>query len=133
MVKHPQAPTRWVLPTEPQSVALARSLARTTLGGWSLNPDRVDDVLLIVSELVTNALVHARPTVAFALLQLPGGLRGEVSDHGPLASLIPCHVDHAATSGRGLRLVGEVSDKWGVDWDLDKGVKTVWFEVTVSV
>ncbi|MYS47932.1 ATP-binding protein, partial [Streptomyces sp. SID5998] len=49
------------LPPTPGAVPSVRRRVRAVLGGWDLPTGAADDVLLVVSELVTNALVHARP------------------------------------------------------------------------
>ncbi|MFD0473641.1 ATP-binding protein [Nonomuraea thailandensis] len=77
------------LPPEARSVAYARRLTRATLAGWGVTPETIDDATLVVSELVTNAVTHARPPITLSLTRKPGGLRAEITDHGALAPLVP--------------------------------------------
>jgi DNA-binding NarL/FixJ family response regulator len=88
--------------------------------------DALDTVQLLVSEVVTNAVVHAgsRPTVAVILL--PEAVRIEVADDNP-AGLAPRKAAEEDESGRGLLLLDSLAAKWGVD--ASEHGKTVWFEV----
>ncbi|MFC9848510.1 ATP-binding protein [Streptomyces sp. NPDC060223] len=110
-----------------RSVPAARRFTCEALADWGLaQADRTDDVLLCVSELATNALVHGVPPGrGFQLcLRYEGDvLRVEVHDGGPGAPRI---ADDADEGGRGLLLVAALSDKWGVA-ERDPG-KVVWCE-----
>ncbi|AEN12575.1 MULTISPECIES: ATP-binding protein [unclassified Streptomyces] len=92
----------------------------------------VDDVLLCVTELATNALVHGVPPGRGFKVGITWGegLRIEVHDSGggrvrPAADLFP-----DAEGGRGLVLVGALADAWGVG-ERDPG-KIVWCEFAAS-
>ncbi|WP_316745306.1 ATP-binding protein [Streptomyces sp. MK7] len=104
---------------ERRSVPAARAFAREALADWKLT-GRADDVLLCVSELATNALVHgAPPGRGFLLRLLPyddgGGLRVEVHDSGDGVPAVPRpDAGEPGEGGRGLLLVAELADKWGV-------------------
>ncbi|MGZ9928283.1 ATP-binding protein [Streptomyces sp. NC-S4] len=76
--------TRW-LPHCPESASTARRIASTVLHAWNVDDDTIDHALLVVSELVTNALEHALPPVTLHLQQTEhdGTLRIEVDDGGP--------------------------------------------------
>lgn len=114
---------------ERRSVPGARRFAYETLAGWGLaEAERTEDVLLCVSELATNALVHGVPPGRhFRVFLRRGGrgdaLRVEVHDSG---GGIPRVVDDADEGGRGLLLVAALSDTWGVR-ERDPG-KVVWCE-----
>jgi two-component sensor histidine kinase len=77
-------------------------------------------VLLCVSELATNALVHGVPPGRGFLLRLvpydeDGGVRIEVHDSGDGVPVLPRQdVQEPCEGGRGLLLVSELADKWGV-------------------
>jgi anti-sigma regulatory factor (Ser/Thr protein kinase) len=76
--------------------------------------DLVDDAATIVSELVTNAVLHAGSTVHLSVFPHDGGVRievGDVSSHLPRWS----PVEVGATSGRGLILVNQLSSRWGAE------------------
>src|SRR5437868_10585819 len=112
----------WPLSAAPQSVGDARDHARAFLGQWGLN-DLADDVLLVISELVTNAVVHAAPPILLSLHLYGQALRGEVSDHCCTKPL-PLTVDFDQERGRGLAIVSAYTYRWGVD-PLPDG-KSVW-------
>ncbi|MFG2195509.1 ATP-binding protein [Streptomyces sp. NPDC048639] len=112
-----------------RSVPAAREFAAQALVDWGIG-DRVEDVLLCVSELATNALLHGVPPGrGFKLFLLRDGVAGplriEVHDSGEGHPRIP---DTAAggEGGRGLMLVEALADKWGVG-ERDPG-KVVWCE-----
>ncbi|MFE1910539.1 ATP-binding protein [Streptomyces anandii] len=113
---------------ERQSVPAAREFARQALSDWAVPAPPHDDILLCVSELTTNALLHgAPPGRGFRLRLLPGRdtLRVEVHDSGPGT---PSPTTPTDESGRGLLLVTALSAKWGVG-QRDPG-KYVWCEFT---
>ncbi|MET9479799.1 ATP-binding protein [Streptomyces sp. NPDC087420] len=111
------------LPARYEAVRGARQFTRTTLDQWELD-DRFDDVALVVSELVTNALRHALPAdtprepqdspVRLHLMRWKSRLVCAVRDpshSSPVAR--ETDEDCAAESGRGLFLVDSFSDTWG--------------------
>ncbi|MGI5456840.1 ATP-binding protein [Streptomyces sp. CA-249302] len=110
-----------------RSVPAARDFTRGSLEHWDLvDWPRTDDLLLCVSELVTNAVLHGVPPGRGLLLRLKydGELvRTEVHDSG---SGVPGIADVADEGGRGLLLVAALADKWGVG-ERDPG-KLVWAE-----
>jgi anti-sigma regulatory factor (Ser/Thr protein kinase) len=111
------------LPAQPMSVPLARSWAEGWLAGSPVPPARRDLVLLVVSEMVTNAVQQGDGPVRVALEADGSSLRIEVFDPGHrLPVLGPSDLD--ATGGRGLQLVDAVCDAWGVEEAVDG--KTVW-------
>lgn len=110
---------------------LVRQFVREALVDWACE-SRADDVLLCVSELVTNALLHGVPPgrgfrVHLYLEPADGVLRVEVHDSGD-GEVRPVAADPApdAEGGRGLLLVSALADKWGVG-ERDPG-KVVWCE-----
>ncbi|SFE74185.1 Anti-sigma regulatory factor (Ser/Thr protein kinase) [Actinacidiphila alni] len=117
---------------ERRSVPAAREFAREALTEWGYG-SREDEVLLCVSELATNALLHGVPPGrGFLLLlrrDLGGALRVEVHDSGggrPHMAEGPERGRDQAECGRGLVLVDALADKWDVA-DRDPG-KIVWCE-----
>ncbi|WP_338673063.1 ATP-binding protein [Streptomyces sp. SCSIO 30461] len=119
------------LPSLPESAAIARRLTQhVLLRQWALSPGIAEDVILLVSELVGNAVQHTGARAfGLRLLRRPGRIRVEVRDPSRgLPCLLP--VRDLDTSGRGLTLVDKLSTRWGVDL-LPRG-KTTWFEMRVS-
>jgi hypothetical protein len=85
--------------------------------------DVVDDVALLVTELVTNSVLHARSSFAVELSSDGAGVRIAVSDRsrrGPGRKHLPAD----STTGRGLTLIEALTAEWGVDSHPDG--KTVW-------
>jgi hypothetical protein len=110
-----------------ESPGRARRIIDLALEGE--DPELVDRARLVVSELVTNAVVHARTPVEVRIVQLRPGWRIEVTD----SSLDPVRTRRPATqarSGRGLEIVERVSDAWGAEFD--GAHKVVWAEIGLS-
>lgn len=111
------------------SVRLARQFATEALRGWELAA-LVDPVTLIVSELATNAVVHARSPFSLRLELAPTALRIEVADCGSgLPNLVA--PDPTGAGGRGLLLVAQLSVAWGVEAG-SPPCKTVWCELALD-
>lgn len=113
-----------VLPIDGRSVAAARRLLRDALDGHPAA--NTDDAVLMISELVTNAVRHAHSLLRIEILVAEQTLRVEVVDDDPALPVAP-DPHHSATSGRGLRIVDDLADRWGVT--PGSSGKTVWFEV----
>lgn len=114
---------------EPRSVTRARRWALEAAAAWEI-PESVNDRLaLVVSELVSNAVTHARSTFRVNLRRRGATIRGEVLDADPRP---PIELNPAprATAGRGLMIVRHMTDRAGVDDTLSG--KAVWFEIDVS-
>jgi anti-sigma regulatory factor (Ser/Thr protein kinase) len=111
------------------SSAAAPARARGALEALkdAVAPDRLRDVTLLVSELVTNAVRHAEGGIVRLIVRVAGGvLRVEVHDPGHGFDLGPAPSDPLRASGWGLVLVEELADRWGVD--TTPGTR-VWFEI----
>ncbi|WP_182875431.1 ATP-binding protein [Microbispora sp. H10670] len=113
-----------LLPAVGASVATARSLVRRELGRWGLDT-LVDDCCLIVSELASNVVRHGGNVFTLRLGSNGCWVYGEVFDQG---DGVPCQrdADPESVSGRGLLIVDELADDWGVA-AAGRGGKTVWF------
>ncbi|GGS96987.1 hypothetical protein GCM10010156_63960 [Planobispora rosea] len=96
---------------ETESVSGARRFARDTLTGWGLGGTLVDTTELVVSELVTNAVLHGEGPLGLRLLR-GQRLVCEVSDRSPAVPIM-LEVTGTDDSGRGLRLVNRVARRWG--------------------
>ncbi|MFB7271711.1 ATP-binding protein [Streptomyces sp. NPDC056244] len=123
---------RWS--SHPQCVALARLELRKALAGWGLS-ELEDSAVLIVSELLSNAGLHARVTpeqvIETRYFRSSGGLRIEVHDGCP-GRPQPRVPDSEAADGRGLLLVEALADEWGVAERVGPG-KVVWASLAVPV
>ena len=108
-----------------RSSSHARRFVAAALERWDCER-ALDVVLLLVSELVTNAVVHAGSRPDVAVILLPHALRVEVADNDPAGPRARVAGDEDE-SGRGLLLLDQLSTKWGVD--ASPTGKTVWFEV----
>lgn len=118
-----------MFPAEPASVAQARQHLVEALEDWG-EAAAVEVVELLVSELVTNAVLHAGSPVELVVRRQPGRVRVEVGDD---SSMAPHRrdSDEEATVGRGVDMVEMLAEQWGVDTDVADG-KVVWFEVSAS-
>lgn len=127
MASHPLR-ENWTVWRVPQAVGHARRFTRRTLRSWNVPEDAQDAVLLIVSELVTNALVHTDGRVRLDLTLVNHRLRVAVADASPRTPVKPTSIGWEATGGRGILLVEAMSAAWG---SLPvSGGKQVWSEVT---
>ncbi|WP_236052914.1 ATP-binding protein [Streptomyces musisoli] len=120
----PGAPSRR-LPPLPESAVVARRFVRSVLDG--VPPDMVDTAELLVGELVTNAVIHARTEIEVLAWVVEGRAHVRVSDHRPGSGLVPHDRHPYACTGRGLALVEELAAAHGVHSGADR--KTVWFEL----
>lgn len=117
---------RLPLPQEPASARTARSFVGDVLAD-SPASECADTATLLVSELVTNALLHARTDVEVVVRVDPARVRVEVHDAlERLPSLLAQPGDTLA--GRGLHIVDELAAGWGAE--PQNGGKTVWFELS---
>lgn len=113
------------LESDPRLVAAAREFVRSRLTAWEI-AELVDSAAVIVSELVTNAVLHARTVIQLRLSLERRSLRIEVFDENPrLPTTSSCPPE--ATSGRGLALVSALASSWGIEHS-DDG-KVVWAEL----
>lgn len=79
----PGQPGIWVLAHRPESAGVARRVTRDMLQGWGVDEECADLVLLVVSELVTNAVEHALPVALRVEQPTEGTVHIEVDDGGP--------------------------------------------------
>ncbi|MDN3026769.1 SpoIIE family protein phosphatase [Streptomyces sp. S.PB5] len=120
----------WTVWRVPQAVGHARRFTRRTLRTWGVSADTTDTVLLIVSELVTNALVHTDGRVRLDLTLVNHRLRVAVADSSPRTPAKATSIGWEATGGRGILLVEAMSDTWGTV--PVSGGKQVWSEVALE-
>ncbi|MCA2221513.1 SpoIIE family protein phosphatase [Nonomuraea aurantiaca] len=120
----------------PQAPAAARRFVRQVLGEWQLS-HLTEDAVLLTSELVTNAVVHAGTGLELTCRldpnAVPTRLEIEVDDHHPTL-IVPAAEspppDGMATTGRGLALAGMLADAWGVTYT--GAAKRVWVRMELD-
>ncbi|MFF5156222.1 SpoIIE family protein phosphatase [Streptomyces sp. NPDC000348] len=118
-----------VAQTEPERISVARQQLRELLHDWP-SPDQVDSAVLLLSEMLTNVLVHT-DTDALLLAEVTDGqggrrIRVEVSDTGDDLPHLR-RPGELASSGRGLVLIEILAHSWGV---VPRGTgKSIWFEL----
>ena len=123
---------------EPAAAAAARRFVRQTLQSWDItarawDPDRVvDDAVLLTSELVTNAVVHAGTALDVTCRLVSGELEVAVRDRHPARTLpdIPKAASASAERGRGLLLPSALATSWGVTYA--RTAKAVWFRMSLA-
>ena len=115
-------------PAEATSVPTARRFVRATLVDLGLST-AWDAAELLVSELVTNAVLHARTEFSVEVLRDGDLVRVSVHDRSPVVPR-PRSYGTDSTTGRGMRLVATLAVAWGVD--RHDGGKAVWFEVRAA-
>lgn len=115
-------------PRTPHAARLARRFVEATFEGWALQRELLDDVLLVTSELVTNAVRHAASDVFLGLTRTGDGVRVTVGDASPAppAARAP---RSGTLDGRGLFMVDAIARAWG--HDVRDGGKVVWAEFGV--
>jgi anti-sigma regulatory factor (Ser/Thr protein kinase) len=120
---------RLELPVGPLAARTARRYLVSCLDGVAA--DVIDEVLLLTSELVTNAVLHGVAPIRLQLHRRGGTLRVDVSDGGVPFAVTPVPVwSRTAEGGRGLLLVDALASDWGSQDQEDASPgKTVWFEL----
>ncbi|MCW2500866.1 MAG: ATP-binding region ATPase domain protein [Frankiales bacterium] len=118
-----------VYPPCAASAAEARELVTGLCVQWGVE-EICDDLALVVTELVANAIRHAGTDIALSLQAIDGGVRVEVRD-GSTRPLRPRAPRIADEGGRGLLLVDALCHRYGVEAEPDG--KRVWVELLVEV
>ncbi|MEU6537700.1 ATP-binding protein [Streptomyces sp. NPDC047000] len=121
------------LPATPEAVRAARGSAGEVLASWGVADELADSVVLVTSELVTNAVTHSgSERIVYRLYGTGGVVRVEVEDQNRGHRLpAPRRPGPEEQSGRGLLLVGTLSRDWGVAPAPDGGPgRVVWAELT---
>ncbi|MCX4865800.1 ATP-binding protein [Streptomyces sp. NBC_00257] len=124
------------VPHGPAGVGQARHRMREQLRSHGVSDSVVDDAVLILSELLSNACRHGRPlgrhtdvgdgdVRAAWRVDRTGGLTVEVTDGGGPTRPIPATPSVTARGGRGLNIISALADEWGVR-DSSSGEVTVW-------
>jgi anti-sigma regulatory factor (Ser/Thr protein kinase) len=111
----------------PTAAAEARAAVLACFEGL-LSADKLDDVLLVVSELVTNGVLHGHGDVDVRMSSDGKIVTGTVTDEGHGFDGRPRPPDPRRIGGHGLHIVGRVAEQWG----LGDGATSVWFEIRVA-
>ncbi|MFD4261789.1 ATP-binding protein [Streptomyces sp. NPDC058534] len=116
------------LPREPESAAAARRLVRTALAAWSLD-EQIDDAMVVVTELVSNAVGHGRlSSIRVVVSRLADNcVRIGVVDRSKAIPMMRTDFHGEQVRGRGLLLVDALAERWGTD--LYRWGKQVWAEL----
>lgn len=116
------------LPPTAASAGAGRRAVFQVLSAWDVNAETVDDTVLIVSELVTNAVIHApaEPPLGLELSVADGVLRVALTDSSPAPprQRRPSGQDEG---GRGIGILDSLASRWGVN--PRRGGKALWFEI----
>ncbi|WP_028813331.1 ATP-binding protein [Streptomyces flavidovirens] len=120
----------WRIARGPGAFAHARDLARQTLESWSWPHDRIEVVVLLVSELVTNAHRHAGTDAWLHLKPTADGVRLTVRDASPEQPAQRTPDLEADVGGFGLHILDHLATRWGVETHTDG--KHIWAQVPSS-
>ena len=111
---------------ESSAIGAARCFVADTLNSWGLTT-LIEDGSMVISELVTNAIIHAGSDFAVSVSSDGDAVRLSVRDHSP-AMPVMCTPLPVAISGRGLRVIAALTRRWGTDLVGDG--KVVWAELS---
>lgn len=119
------------LAASPDAPARGRHAVTRVLDGWGYAGSGREDLLLVVSELVTNAVVHGAEPIVVTVVRAPSRVRVEVTDAATDSSPHSSRVAQDAETGRGLSVVTRLAAAWG--WRATPGRgKTVWAELPLE-
>ncbi len=121
---------RWVLRLSPdvRHVREARRFVRDVVAPWGAGS--LDEVTIMTSEVVTNAMVHARSHITLRVRH--AGTFGRVEVHDDSTDIPkPQPLDLNRSGGNGLIILDALATKWGVKSTADHG-KIVWFEFPIA-
>jgi anti-sigma regulatory factor (Ser/Thr protein kinase) len=121
------------IPVQPEGVAMARDAVARAVVNHRSSERRIEDLRLLTSEIVTNAMRHAGVNAGDSLVVAidisPERVRVEVADHGPGFDPDALEAPTAErVGGWGLHLVQQLADRWGVDRN---DPNFVWFELAM--
>ena len=115
-------------PSSVQTSRLARRFVGEILQGWGLE-ELTDAAMVVVTELATNAVLHAQSDVSVGMARMPDGVRLVVGDTSALPPASGA-ADALAVNGRGLRMVADLAEDCGHEFV--KGGKLIWVELVTA-
>ncbi|MFB7620159.1 ATP-binding protein [Kitasatospora sp. NPDC056181] len=123
-------PLEWGVPPDGAAVPAARRLVLEIVRAWGvpLSGEALEELELCASEVIANAVGHAKARCAVTVRRVDGRLRVEVADPHP--TLERREADPESTGGRGLLLVEALAHAWG--WHPAGAGKVVWFDFRES-
>lgn len=116
----------------PEAVGDARRMLARQLVAWGLD-SALDDLQLLASELVTNAVRYGKHPVTVRLITRGSTLRLEVTDGNAADVPTPRVAHHTEPKGRGLPLVDAIATAWGVSVESHGNGKMVWVELSTTI
>jgi anti-sigma regulatory factor (Ser/Thr protein kinase) len=125
----PRWTTQWKTTPPPSAVRFARDQVTRVLTEWDLGGEAGEPTLLVVTELLSNAMDHAQAPIMLTVSFADGSVRVEVQDSAAEPPQLQPH-DPWARRGRGLQVVEALSTRWG--WTEERVGKTVWAEVLIG-
>lgn len=114
------------LAAEPESVPAARRFVTDALAGWPA--ESLHEVALMVSEVATNCVMHARTEFTLVLVRTGRVVQIELTDDGDGLPEVATP-DETDPHGRGLRIVDQLATAWGVESARRSSGKTLWFSL----
>jgi hypothetical protein len=120
----PSWTTTWDTLPPPHAIPVARKQATTVLAGWDMRGETTQPSLLVLTELLTNAIEHGRPPLRLTLGLGEDFVRIEVHDTAPQP---PRPRPRAAGRGRGLEIVAALALRHG--WTPNRDGKIVWADI----
>jgi anti-sigma regulatory factor (Ser/Thr protein kinase) len=112
----------------PGAVGRARRFVRRTLERWRMAGQVVEQAVLTVSELVSNAIKHGEGAIELVVLRMPTAIRIVVWDGSSLPPLVRPSLP-TGTGGRGMEVIARSSARWG--YEVHAAGKSVWAEFTL--
>ncbi len=114
----------------PAAARQARRFVQST--ATSLAPDKLDDVLVLTSELVTNAVLHARTPLELGVILTEDAVLICVADGTLVTPQMP-ESSEGRENGRGIMMIRALADDWGVEPSEGRPGKVVWFLLRAAV
>jgi anti-sigma regulatory factor (Ser/Thr protein kinase) len=111
---------------QPESVSAPAARKFVLDAGWSHDNEENMRLATVVSEVVTNAILHARTTFCVSVTVDESAIRVDVRDGSTDVPVLKLY-DASAATGRGLQIIDAMADRWGVS--MQPSGKTVWFEL----